>query len=82
MRYEPGRVAAMFVLAVGLWLASRAIPAELWAVPVKLGLWLLWPAALWKLGVVSEREKGAVRSALAPLWARRAPSAVADPRRT
>jgi O-antigen/teichoic acid export membrane protein len=65
VRYEPGRVAAMLALAAGLWLASRALPAELWALPLKAALWLLWPALLWACGLVSEREKAVIRSALA-----------------
>jgi O-antigen/teichoic acid export membrane protein len=57
VRYERGRLAAMLSLAVGLWLASRGLPASAWAWPVKFGLWALWPLALWHVGLISALEK-------------------------
>jgi O-antigen/teichoic acid export membrane protein len=64
VRYEPGRVAAMLGLAIGLWLVSRLLPFALWAVPLKVGLLLAWPTILWWTGLVSEEEKETARNIL------------------
>jgi O-antigen/teichoic acid export membrane protein len=63
--HEAGRQAVMLSLAAGLWLLARPLPMSVWAVPVKLGLWGLWPLALWKLGLVRAEEKVWVRGAVA-----------------
>jgi O-antigen/teichoic acid export membrane protein len=62
--YDLRRVAFMALLAAGLWLASRALPATAWVVPVKLGLWLAFPCVLWAGGAVTASEKEWVRAAL------------------
>jgi O-antigen/teichoic acid export membrane protein len=62
VRHESGRVVAMLALAVGLWLVSRLLPAAAWAVPVKVGLWLAWPVALWRSGLVRPEEKAWARA--------------------
>jgi O-antigen/teichoic acid export membrane protein len=64
VRWEAGRVTAMVALAAGLWLAARLLPAEAWALPARIGLWALWPAALWATGLVSAAEKQQIRAAL------------------
>jgi O-antigen/teichoic acid export membrane protein len=64
VRYEWLRLAAGLGLAAALWLASRGLPAEPWAVAAKAALWALWPALLWLCGLVSAEEKARVRSAL------------------
>jgi O-antigen/teichoic acid export membrane protein len=69
VRHELGRQAAMLVLAAVLWLAARPLPATAWAVPVKVGLWALWPLVLWRSGVVSAAEKAWAREAIAQAWA-------------
>jgi O-antigen/teichoic acid export membrane protein len=68
VRYEWGRVAAMLGLAAGLWAASWLLPVGLGMVPVKLGVWLLWPVLLWRLGVVSAEEKEYALSLAADAW--------------
>jgi O-antigen/teichoic acid export membrane protein len=68
VRWEVGRVVAMLALAAGLWLAAGLLPRAAWAVPVKVGLWALWPALLWVFGLVSPAEKQEVRAACA--WLR------------
>jgi O-antigen/teichoic acid export membrane protein len=65
VRHEAGRQAVMLALAAGLWLVARPLPAAAWAVPVKVGLWALWPLILWKAGLVSAEEKAWVRGAVA-----------------
>jgi O-antigen/teichoic acid export membrane protein len=67
VRYEWGRVSALFGLAVGLWLLSRLLPLTPWAVAVKAGLWLLWPLLVWQTGLASPDEKQYVRSLLKQL---------------
>jgi O-antigen/teichoic acid export membrane protein len=57
VRYEWHRLAAMLVLAMGLWGVSRCLPAAAWAWPVKAGLWGLWPLLLWHAGLISAAEK-------------------------
>jgi O-antigen/teichoic acid export membrane protein len=63
VRYEWRRLAAALGLAVGLWLASRALPPAVWTLPIKAALWLLWPLALWAVGLVSPAEKALLRGA-------------------
>jgi O-antigen/teichoic acid export membrane protein len=70
VRWEAGRVAAMLALAVGLWLASLLLPPAAWAVPVRVGLWALWPALLWASGLVTAAEKEQLRTALRACRAR------------
>src|SRR5262249_8850894 len=62
VRYEWGRVAVLVGWAALLWLASRGLPASWWLVPIKAGLWLLWPLGLWLAGVVSDEEKESARA--------------------
>ena len=57
VRYEWPRLLAMLMLATGLWLLSRLLTADPWTWPIKAGLWLLWPAAVWSTGLMSRREK-------------------------
>jgi O-antigen/teichoic acid export membrane protein len=57
VRYEPGRLAGMLALAVGLWFASRLLPVGGWALAAKLGLWALWPAVFWISGLIADEEK-------------------------
>jgi O-antigen/teichoic acid export membrane protein len=64
VRYEWSRLAALGALTAGLWLAAGLLPAGGWAVPAKVGLWLLWPLAAWRLGVVSREEKEQARDLL------------------
>ncbi|MCI0456971.1 MAG: lipopolysaccharide biosynthesis protein [Gemmataceae bacterium] len=72
VQYEVGRLVGMVVLAAALWGVSRLLPAALWAVPLKGGLWLLWPVLLWKVGLVSPAEKQLVQSGMrqAGVWLR------------
>jgi O-antigen/teichoic acid export membrane protein len=74
VHYDLPRVALMGLLATGLWLASRTLPASLWSAPAKAGLWLAFPALLWAGGAVTAREKQWVREALSRRS--RAPAAV------
>lgn len=74
VHYEPFRLAAMLGLAIGLWLLGQTLPAEIWSIPVKVGLWLLWPVLLWSLGLIATAEKtqlqdqlGRVRTLLQPM---------------
>jgi O-antigen/teichoic acid export membrane protein len=62
VRYEWARLAAVLLLAVGLWVASRLLPAGLWALPAKVALLLAWPVLLWSTGLVAAEEKRYVRS--------------------
>jgi O-antigen/teichoic acid export membrane protein len=68
VRWEAGRVTAMLALAVGLWLTSHLLPRAAWAVPVRVGLWALWPAVLWATGLVNAAEKAQIRSSLRACW--------------
>jgi O-antigen/teichoic acid export membrane protein len=69
VRYEAGRLAAMLALAGLVWLAGRALPAAVWAVPAKVLLWGTWPTLLWVMGVVSAEEKAWARAAARQLAA-------------
>jgi O-antigen/teichoic acid export membrane protein len=62
IRYEWGRLAALLILAIGLWLASRLLPVAWWAWPAKAGLWLLGPVVVWYTGLMSRSEKEQVRA--------------------
>jgi hypothetical protein len=66
VHYEWNRVGAMLVLAAAIWGVSRMLPVAgeqgepllpLWTVPLKLGLWLLWPILLWAGGWITLDEK-------------------------
>jgi O-antigen/teichoic acid export membrane protein len=56
VQYEWGRLLGMLLSAVLGWLIGRVLPAELWSLPVKAGLWLGWLAVQWWT-VFSEEEK-------------------------
>src|SRR5579884_4102279 len=64
--YEWRRLAALLATAALVLLPGRALPPQLWAAPLKIGLWLAAPALLWKLGVVSAEERAFVTA-----WLRR-----------
>jgi O-antigen/teichoic acid export membrane protein len=75
IRYEWGRLAALLILAIGLWLVSRLLPLAWWVWPLKAGLWLLGPALVWYTGLMSHGEKeqvraftGAARRAIVPKY--------------
>ena len=68
VRYEWGRVAAMVALAAAVWAASRLLPFAVWAVPVKLGLWTLWPLLVWQTGLMSREEKQYALSLTGETW--------------
>lgn len=61
VHYEFGRLAIQVGLAGGIWLVSRCLDPGSWAIPIKTGLWLLWPIGLWLLGAISPLEKQWVR---------------------
>ncbi|HYT94545.1 MAG TPA: polysaccharide biosynthesis C-terminal domain-containing protein, partial [Gemmataceae bacterium] len=69
VHHEPGRIAAMLVLAASLWGLSLLLPASVWAMPAKLGLWALWPLGLWLGGLVRPEEKAWLRAAALQLLA-------------
>jgi O-antigen/teichoic acid export membrane protein len=62
VRYEWSRLATLLALVVILWSVSRPLPASRWAWPIKGGLWLLGPVAVWCTGLISYREKEHVRA--------------------
>ena len=70
VEYEWGRVFDLLLLAAGLWLVSRFLPASAWAVPAKAGLWLLGPLLVWLCGLPSASEKHFVRAAVRGALAR------------
>jgi O-antigen/teichoic acid export membrane protein len=57
VHYEWPRVGALVLLTVGLWLASRLVPAGGWGVAAKAGLWLSWPLVAWQAGLISHAER-------------------------
>ena len=57
VKYEFGRLTVLLTLACCLGLISRHVGPGPWAIPAKLGLWLLWPIAVWMFGVLSPAEK-------------------------
>jgi O-antigen/teichoic acid export membrane protein len=57
IRFEWKRLLGVLTLTAALWLASRALPAATWAIPLKGGLWLAWPALAWQVGLLSAAEK-------------------------
>jgi O-antigen/teichoic acid export membrane protein len=57
VRYEWPRLFALLGLTIGLWCLSRMLPIGGWAIPVKLGLWLVWPLVVWHAGLMSVDEK-------------------------
>jgi O-antigen/teichoic acid export membrane protein len=71
VRYEDRRLAAMLGSAVLLWALSRLLPSTLWSAPVKVAVWLLWPALLWVAGVITDDEKHWVAESLMTLRRRR-----------
>ncbi len=68
VHYEVRRLAALLGLAVLVALVGAPLPATLWAAPLKVGLLVLWPIALWQLGLVSVAEMAHVRAMAAWLW--------------
>jgi hypothetical protein len=86
VRYEPARVAAMVSLAIAVVLAGEALGTGFVPAIGKIALWLAWPLALWKLGLVSPAEKQWVLDGIQEGLARmralsqaRRPLAKADP---
>jgi peptidoglycan biosynthesis protein MviN/MurJ (putative lipid II flippase) len=72
VEYEWGRVFGLVSLAAGLWLASLLVPLGGWSIPMKAGLWLLWPLLAWVFRLVSPDEKAYVRSSVSQVlsWLR------------
>jgi O-antigen/teichoic acid export membrane protein len=64
VRHEWGRLSALLGWAAALWLIGLALPSGWWMLPLKAGLWLLWPIGLWMAGVVSDEEKEWAREAV------------------
>jgi hypothetical protein len=60
VRYEVGRLAAVIGLSALVALVAAPLPATAWAFPVKCGLLVLWPVAVWLSGFVSAEEKAHV----------------------
>lgn len=56
VRYELGRLAALLGSSAGVWLLGAWADAGPAAVPVKVALWLLWPALLWAAGFFNAEE--------------------------
>jgi hypothetical protein len=82
VRYEFGRLSALLGSALLLWLLSRYVGSGLTTVPLKAGLWLLWPALLWWAGVVAPDEKASATTAVRTLLGRwRVPAAHRHPTR-
>jgi hypothetical protein len=69
VRYEWGRLLGLAGSAAALWAGGRLLPEAPWAVAVRVGLWLLWPALLWAGGAVSAEEKRHVGSLLRTFFA-------------
>jgi O-antigen/teichoic acid export membrane protein len=57
VRYEWPRLGALVLLTVGLWLASRLLPAGGWGMAGKAGLWLAGPLLAWQAGLISQAER-------------------------
>jgi hypothetical protein len=47
----------MMLSALGVVFLSQNLPWGHWAIPVKLILWISWPASMWLTGLVSREEK-------------------------
>jgi O-antigen/teichoic acid export membrane protein len=62
VHYEWPRLLALLGLTIGLWSLSRFLPADPWTIPLKVGLWLLAPMAVWFMGLISHREREHVRA--------------------
>jgi O-antigen/teichoic acid export membrane protein len=62
--YEWRRLTTLVLTAALVLVVGGFLPPEPWAWPLKAGLWLAAPAALWALGVVTREEKAFV----AGLW--------------
>jgi O-antigen/teichoic acid export membrane protein len=78
VRYEWGRTGAALGLALAAWLASRALPAAPWAVPVKAALWPAWLLTLWCTGLISRSEKDQARETTAAALAWLCPGPVRE----
>jgi O-antigen/teichoic acid export membrane protein len=72
--YEWRRLAALVLTAALVLLLGRLLPAEAWAAPLKVALWLAAPAVLWLLGFVSPGEKAFVGDLVRRAWPRRSPA--------
>jgi O-antigen/teichoic acid export membrane protein len=57
VKYERLRLAGMMLSALGVVFLSQNLPWGHWAIPVKLILWISWPASMWLTGLVSREEK-------------------------
>jgi len=57
VRHELGRLAALLLSAAALWFVAYTAGAGPWLVPMKIALWLAWPALLWLTGLIRPDEK-------------------------
>jgi O-antigen/teichoic acid export membrane protein len=70
VRYQWPRLLGLVALVVALAVVGRTFPLAWWAVPVKVGLWLLAPLLAWHLGLISPEEKGYAHDLVYQLYLR------------
>jgi hypothetical protein len=56
VNYEWGRLCLMLLWTVLAWSIGQILPADLWALPAKAGMWLGWFALQWWT-IFSEEER-------------------------
>jgi O-antigen/teichoic acid export membrane protein len=66
--YEWRRLTALVLTTALVLCLGRTLPSSLWAAPLKIGLWLAEPAALWRLGFVSPQEKAFIGELVKRVW--------------